>query len=57
MLEKLLYGIEQRILGFHIRAAVRFERGVLSCDDVDNKEFLTELLEAMYSELPAPKKK
>ena len=25
--------------------------------DVDNKEFLTELLEAMYSELPAPKKK
>ena len=56
-MEKLLYGIEQRILGFHIRAAVRFERGVLSCDDVDNKEFLTELLEAMYSELPAPKKK
>jgi hypothetical protein len=25
--------------------------------DVDNKEFLRELLEAMYSELPAPKKK
>ena len=26
-------------------------------DDVDNKEFLRELLEAMYEELPTPKKK
>ena len=26
-------------------------------DDVDNKEFLRNLLEAMYNELPAPKKK
>ena len=26
-------------------------------DDVDNREFLMELLEAMYDELPAPKKK
>lgn len=26
-------------------------------DDVDNKEFLSELLEKMYDELPAPKKK
>lgn len=26
-------------------------------DDVDDKEFLKELLEAMYDELPAPKKK
>ena len=26
MLEELLYGIEQRILGFHIRAAVRIGR-------------------------------
>ena len=26
-------------------------------DNVDNKEFLRELLEAMYPELPAPKKK
>ena len=26
-------------------------------DDVDNKEFLKELVEAMYEELPAPKKK
>jgi len=30
---------------------------MLLVDDVDNKEFLTELLEAMYFELPAPKKK
>ena len=30
---------------------------MLLIDDVDNKEFLTELLEAMYLELPAPKKK
>ena len=26
-------------------------------DDVDNKAFLRDLLEAMYSELPAPRKK
>ena len=26
-------------------------------DNVENKEFLRELLEAMYEELPAPKKK
>ena len=30
---------------------------MLLVDDVDNKEFLTEQLEAMYLELPAPKKK
>ena len=30
---------------------------MLLVDDVDNKEFLKELLEAMYLELPAPKKK
>lgn len=30
---------------------------MLLVDDVDNKEFLRELLEAMYMELPAPKKK
>ena len=29
---------------------------MLLVDDVDNKEFLKELLEAMYPELPAPKK-
>jgi TfoX/Sxy family transcriptional regulator of competence genes len=30
---------------------------MLLVDDVDNKEFLRELLEAMHPELPAPKKK
>ena len=30
---------------------------MLLVDDVDNKEFLRELLEAMYAELPAPKKR
>ena len=29
----------------------------LLVDDVENREFLRELLEAMYDELPAPKKK
>ena len=30
---------------------------MLLVDDVENKEFLRKLLEAMYPELPAPKKK
>ena len=30
---------------------------MLLVDNVDNREFLTELLEAMYDELPAPKRK
>ncbi len=30
---------------------------MLLVDDVENREFLYELLEAMYDELPAPKKK
>ena len=30
---------------------------MLLVDDVDNKEFLREFLEAMYDELPEPKKK
>ena len=30
---------------------------MLIVDDVDNKEFLRELLEVMYDELPEPKKK
>lgn len=30
---------------------------MLLVDDVDNSEFLCGLLEAMYDELPAPKKK
>ncbi len=30
---------------------------MLLVDDVENREFMMELLEAMYDELPAPKKK
>lgn len=30
---------------------------MLMVDDIENKEFLKELLEAMYDELPAPKKR
>ena len=30
---------------------------MLMVDDIENKEFLRELIEAMYDELPAPKKK
>ena len=30
---------------------------MLSVDEVDSKEFLTKLLEAMYDELPLPKQK
>ena len=30
---------------------------MLLVDEVDNKEFLTKLFEAMYKELPAPKSK
>ena len=30
---------------------------MLLVDDVEDREFLCELMEAMYDELPAPKKK
>lgn len=32
-------------------------KGMLLVDDVENRRFLRELLEAMYNELPVPKKK
>ncbi len=32
-------------------------KGMILVDNVDNKEFLRDLLEAMYDELPAPKKR
>ena len=32
-------------------------KAMLLVDDLENREFLKELLEAMYPELPAPKKK
>lgn len=30
---------------------------MILCDNVDNRDFLRELVEAMFDELPAPKKK
>ena len=35
----------------------QLSRGMLLVDNVDSREFLAELLTAMYEELPAPKKK
>ena len=32
-------------------------REMLLVDDIDNREYLRTLLEAMYDELPAPKEK
>ena len=32
-------------------------KGMLLVEDVENREFLKELLEVMYDELPAPKKR
>ena len=32
-------------------------KDMLLVDDIDNREFLVTLIEAMYDELPAPKKK
>ena len=32
-------------------------KAMLLVDDVENREFLRDLLEAMYDELPAPKRK
>ena len=32
-------------------------KAMLLVDDVDNKKFLTKLFDAMYNELPVPKKK
>ena len=40
-----------------IRIPYEGAKKMLLVDDVDNKEFLRDLLEAMYDELPEPKKK
>ena len=37
--------------------AERRPKEMLLVDDIDNREFLCELVEAMYEELPVPKKK
>ena len=67
---KIVGGIyDNRLLVKPVRAAVSLmpeavyelpyegAKEMLLVDDVDNREFLTKLFNAMYDELPAPKKK
>ena len=67
---KIIGGIyDNRFLVKHVKAAVAMmpnadlelpyegAKEMLLVDDVENREFLRDLLEAMYDELPAPKKK
>ena len=60
---------DDRLLVKHVPAAVKLmpdasmelpyegAKEMIMVNDVDNREFLCELVEAMYGELPAPKKK
>ena len=41
----------------HMELPYEGAKEMLLVDDVENKKFLKELLEAMYDELPAPKKR
>ena len=67
---KIVGGIyDDRLLVKPVKSAVAFmqdatfelpyegAKEMLLVDDVDNKEFLTKLFNAMYDELPLPKKK
>lgn len=55
------YEAEQTALELMPAAACAFPydgaKEMLLVDEVDNKEFLTKLFEAMYDELPLPKQK
>jgi hypothetical protein len=61
------YGFKQRVFRFYFRAIIRTGRyylqgndgakEMLLVDEVDDKESLTGLFEAMYAELPKPKPK
>lgn len=68
--EKIVGGIyDDRLLIKPVKSAISLIPGatyelpyegakeMLLVDDVDSKEFLTSLFEAMYNELPEPKKK
>lgn len=68
--EKIVGGIyDDRLLVKPVKSAIALMPNVtyelpyegakrmLLVDDVDNKEFLTKLFDAMYNELPTPKKK
>ena len=54
-----LNGISKRAFDSDADLELPYEgaKEMLLVDDVDNKEFMKELFEAMYDELPAPKKK
>ena len=67
---KIIGGIyDDRLLVKPVKSAVAFmpdatfelpyegAKEMLLVDDVDNRDFLTELFDAMYDELPLPKKK
>ena len=63
---RIYSGIQQRIPELHIREMMpdanlelpyEGAKEMLLVDDVEDKEFLRELIETMYNELPAPKKK
>ena len=66
---RIYSGIQQRIPELHTKSAVEMmpdanlelpyegAKEMLLVDDVEDKEFLRELIETMYNELPAPKKK
>ena len=67
---KIVGGIyDDRLLVKHVKSAVSHmsdaiyelpyegAKEMLLVEDVDNREFLTELFNAMYDELPEPKKK
>ncbi len=67
---KIVGGIyDDRLLVKSVKSAVSFmptatyelpydgAKEMLLVDNIDSKEFLTELFNAMYDELPAPKKK
>ena len=67
--EYILYIYDDRLLVKPVPAAVKLmpdasmefpydgTKEMILVDDVDNRESLCELVEAMYDELPAPKKK
>ena len=67
---KIVGGIyDDRLLVKPVKSAVSFmpnasyelpyegAKEMLSVDNIDNKDFLTNLFDAMYEELPAPKKR
>jgi TfoX/Sxy family transcriptional regulator of competence genes len=67
---KIVGGIyDDRLLVKPVKAAIAYmptasyelpydgAKGMLLVDEVDNREYLTGLLEAMYAELPTPKPK